>query len=89
MECTRARAQHGELCTGGTIRFKGGRVKPSQHDRIVGRKRHDTPQELRATSGAREADGEPVGEAEIGGPDELAGHEGAVGWFRRGAEESA
>lgn len=78
--------QHGELCRG-TIR--GGRVKPGQHDHIIDRKRHDTPQELRATSGAREAGREPVGAAEIDGPDELAGHEGAVGWLRGGTEESA
>lgn len=78
-------AQHGELWTG-TIR--GGRVKPSQHDHIIGPKHHDTPQELRAASRAREADREPVGEAEIDGLDELASHEGAVGWLRRGAEES-
>ncbi|KAK7847363.1 hypothetical protein CFP56_006670 [Quercus suber] len=49
---------------------------------------HHTPQELRPTSGAREADREPVGEAEINGPDELAGDEGTVGWFGRGTEES-
>ena len=83
--------QHGKLCTStttGIIRRRSGRLRPNQHDHIISPKRHDTPQQLRATSGAREADRELVGEAEINEHDGLAGNEGAFGWFGRGTEES-
>ena len=79
--------QHAELCTS-TIIIRSRCLRPKQYDHIISSKHHHTPQELRATSGAREADRELVGEAEINGPDELAGDEGTVGWFGRDTEES-